>query len=263
MQTNASTSTLTLPVTSTIRRYSGEHLSHVHDHAQVLFALSGSMELEVGGRTLFADASTGLVIPAGLEHGYMAPREVRMLVIDAPDGAGLDRVRRFAVTADCRRLVEPAQVVEQLAAVLDAPDVLARRRVDLAELDAALAGALHEAWTTARLAALCCLSAQRFHARLLELTGRTPHAAGLAARAPARRGAAPAAARRRTRRGGAAGGLSLGERAVLRAAARPAHRRAGLARRRPVTRGTPASVRRHPDESLSTLRAARRASMGA
>jgi AraC-like DNA-binding protein len=161
-------------VTSSVRRYSGEHLSHVHDHAQVLFALSGSMELEVGGRALFADVSTGLVIPAGLEHGYLAPREVRMLVIDAPDGAGLDRMRRFAVTANCRRLAEPAQVVAQLAAVLDAPDILARRRIDLARLDAALAGTLHEAWPTARMAALFCLSAQRFHARLLELAGQTP-----------------------------------------------------------------------------------------
>ena len=161
-------------ITSSVRRYSGEHESHVHDHAQVLFALSGSMALEVGGRALFADASTGLVIPAGLEHGYMAPREVRMLVIDAPDGAGLDRVRRFAVTAQCRRLVEPARVVEQLAAVLDAPDILVRRQVDLARLAAALDAALHEPWTTARMAALFCLSAQRFHARLLELTGQTP-----------------------------------------------------------------------------------------
>lgn len=161
-------------LTSSVRRYSGEHLSHSHDFAQVLFALQGSMELEVAGRTLFADVATGLVIPAGIEHGYMAPREVRMLVIDAPETAGLDRVRRFAVTADCRRHVGPERVVAQLAAVLDAPEILARRRIDLATLDAALDAALHESWTTARMAALFCLSPQRFHARLLELTARTP-----------------------------------------------------------------------------------------
>ena len=163
-------------ITSSIRRYSGEHESHVHDHAQVLFALAGRMALEVAGRALFADVSTGLVIPAGVEHGYLAPREVRMLVIDAPDGAGLDRVRRFAVTADCRRFAGPAQVALQLAAVLGAPDILARRGIDLARLDATLDAALHEPWTTARMAALSCLSAQRFHARLLELTGQTPQA---------------------------------------------------------------------------------------
>ena len=161
-------------ITSSVRRYSGEHLSHAHDFAQVMFALNGRMELEIGGRSLFADASSGLVVPAGVEHGYMAAREVRMLVIDAPDAAGLARVRRFAVTAQCRRQAESAHPVAQLAAMLDAPDILARRQVDVAALEAATGGALHERWSTARLAGLFCLSPQRFHARLLELTGQTP-----------------------------------------------------------------------------------------
>ena len=161
-------------ITSSVRRYSGEHLSHSHDFAQVMFALNGRMELEIGGRSLFADASSGLVVPAGVEHGYMAAREVRMLVIDAPDAAGLAHVRRFAVTAQCRRQAESAHPVAQLAAMLDAPDILARRQVDVAALEAATDGALHERWSTARLAGLFCLSPQRFHARLLELTGQTP-----------------------------------------------------------------------------------------
>ena len=52
--------------------------------------------------------------------------------------------------------------------------MIARRGVDLARLAQAVQAALHEDWPTARLAALCHLSPQRFHARLRELAGRTP-----------------------------------------------------------------------------------------
>lgn len=163
-------------VRSSIRRYDGRHLSHSHGYAQVMFALNGRMELEIAGRTLVADASSGVVVPAGFEHGYCAEESARMLVIDAPDASALARVRRFAVTMDCLRRVRADDPAAALEAMLDAPEVLARRRIDLARLEAAVDAALHEDWPTARLAALCCLSAQRFHARLLELTGRTPQA---------------------------------------------------------------------------------------
>jgi AraC-like DNA-binding protein len=157
-----------------IRRYSGEYLGHDHAHAQIMFALSGRMELEVGGRSAFADTSCGMIIPAGVSHTFMAPCGVRLLVIDTPDEAGVDRVRRFAVTAACRDEVDPANATRHLADVLDAPTILTRRGIDLARLDAALDPALHEAWSTSRMAALFFLSPQRFHARLLELTGLAP-----------------------------------------------------------------------------------------
>jgi AraC-like DNA-binding protein/mannose-6-phosphate isomerase-like protein (cupin superfamily) len=163
-------------VRSSIRRYDGRHLRHSHGYAQVMFALQGRMELEIAGRTLVADASSGVVVPAGFEHGYCAGETARMLVIDAPEAAGLARVRRFAVTMDCLRRVRADDPAAALEAMLGAPAVLARRTLDLARLEAAVDAALHEDWPTARLAALCCLSAQRFHARLLELTGRTPQA---------------------------------------------------------------------------------------
>ncbi len=167
-----------------VRHYAGDYEAHAHAHAQVLMGLDGCLQLEVAGRPAFVDASCGIVIPAGVAHAYMAKAGARMFVIDAPadvpavllDALGLDRVRRFAAPPQ-----RPAQAgwhdaFTALEAIAQAPRVLARRRLDLAPLDAALDAALHEPWTTPRMAALCFLSPQRFHARLQELTGLTPQA---------------------------------------------------------------------------------------
>jgi len=167
---------LALAPRCSIRHYSGEYLSHDHDHAQIMYALDGRMELEIGGRAAFTDSSCGMVIPAGMAHTFMSPRGVRMVVIDTPDGTGVDRLRRFAVTAACRNGIDASNAALQLSRVLEAPAILARRSIDLARLDTALARALHEPWDTARMAALYFLSPQRFHARLLELTGLSPQA---------------------------------------------------------------------------------------
>lgn len=175
------------PLTSaqcSVRRYSGEAACHAHDHAQIMFALQGRMELEVGGRSAFADTSCGMIVPAGVSHGFMASRDARMLVIDAPDQAGVDRMRRFAVTAAQRLLGEAlvaspdptADASGLLPRILETPAILARRGIDLCRLDAALDRSLHEPWTTAQMAGMFFLSAQRFHARLTELTGFAPQA---------------------------------------------------------------------------------------
>jgi AraC-like DNA-binding protein len=159
-----------------VRTYAGEYAGHDHAHAQIMFALDGRMELEIGGRAAFTDTSCGMIIPAGVAHTFMSPRGVRMVVIDTPDDAGVDRIRRFAVTAACRNDVDPVKAAQHLAHVLEAPSILARRSIDLARLDTSLGRALHDPWDTARMAALFFLSPQRFHARLLELTGLSPQA---------------------------------------------------------------------------------------
>lgn len=148
---------------------------HVHDHAQVMVPLAGRMELEVSGHSLFTDPSCGMLIPAGARHAYHAQPGTRILVIDTPEFAGLERLRRFALTSACRTLDSQGDAGRQLALLLGLPAILSSRRgLDLTRLDAALTQALHEPWPTARMARLFHLSPQRFHARLLELAGCTP-----------------------------------------------------------------------------------------
>lgn len=157
-----------------IRRYSGEYLSHAHDHAQIMFALQGRMELEIDGRCAFADSSCGVVIPAGTVHGFLAALDVRMFVIDLPAKMAGDRMQKFAVTPSCRASVGLKDVAFQIVQLLQAPHVRVRRGIDLAQLDATLDQALHQSWDTARMAHVFFLSPQRFHARLVELTGLPP-----------------------------------------------------------------------------------------
>ncbi|MFL6698195.1 MAG: helix-turn-helix domain-containing protein [Vitreoscilla sp.] len=159
-----------------IRSYSGEQTVHSHEHAQVLFAWRGRMDIEVGSAADFSDNSCGLIIPAGMTHAYAASPDLRMVVIDVAPERGLDRARRFAVTPGVRQLATGARAGQLLDAILQTPRVGVRRGIALDSLQAALTGALHEPWTTARMAERCLLSPQRFHARLLELTGLAPQA---------------------------------------------------------------------------------------
>ncbi|MDR0227383.1 MAG: AraC family transcriptional regulator [Burkholderiaceae bacterium] len=161
---------------SSVRSYSGEHQAHAHGHAQILYALQGRMELEVGGRSAFVDAVSGMLIPAGMDHGYLAAPRSRVFVIDAPAGPGLDRMRRFSVPPLLRGRETQGPAAEQLAQVLQAPGLLARRGLDVQRLAGHVQATLHEEWPTARLAALCHMSTQRFHARFVELAGQPPQA---------------------------------------------------------------------------------------
>lgn len=164
--------------TASLRRYAGAYAAHGHAHAQLLLGLSGLLELELDGRAACVDAASAILIPAGVQHAYVAARPARMLVIDAPADS---------VPAELRRIVRPPLLsIAADPSAIDAEALLAalalqgrrleRRRLDLAAIDEALDAALHERWSTARLARLARFSPQRFHARFVELTGVPPAA---------------------------------------------------------------------------------------
>lgn len=159
-----------------VRQYSGEHAAHAHDHAQVLYALRGRMELEVNGRAAFVDTACGLVVPAGTRHGFLALPGARLLVIDAPAQPGVERIRRFAVAPAQLGWSASDDAAARLQQILQSRRVLARRPIRPEQVARTVGAALHEPWPTARMAALCALSTQRFHARWRELTGQTPQA---------------------------------------------------------------------------------------
>ena len=164
---------LAFPVASQ-RRYAGDYESHAHEHVQVLFGLSGSLELEVDGRAARVEPGVALVLPPGAAHGYRADRAALALVIDAPPRRQLSRVRSLAI--DGRRLLGRSDLCGVLDELASAPRALARRTLDPAALAETVDARLHEAWPTARLAALACLSVPRLHARWIHATGQAPQA---------------------------------------------------------------------------------------
>lgn len=157
-----------------IRAYHGEYSAHMHDYVQVMFAVDGRLELEIAGKAAFSDASSGLIVPAGIAHAFCAERRVRMFVLDAQPSASTERLRRFAVTPALRQQSAVGDSLMELEAFLDAPRISKRRAIDLKLLRDEISCALHEPWPTERMARFFCLSQQRFHARFLELTGQTP-----------------------------------------------------------------------------------------
>lgn len=161
---------------ASLRRYTGGYGAHEHGHAQVLVGLSGRLELELDGRAAYVDAACGLIVPAGVAHGYLAEAPASVLVIESPMRAGLGRIRRFAPPSHWKgqgAALDVAAAVDELAGT---DTLLQRRPIDIHMLQARVDAELHGDWSTARLAALCRLSPQRFHARFVELAGMAPAA---------------------------------------------------------------------------------------
>lgn len=188
------------PVLS-LRQYRHEQIAHSHEHAQLVFGLSGCLDFEVAGQGCQVLSHSLAVVPPSAHHACASAAGSHCLVLDVPADGWLQQ--RLGAHADAgRRLLErpgrvllnPAQsqLVNWLAASPINDEVIAQQGaalllaslsssqpaaspgLPLAALDAHIARHCAHPLQVADLARLCGLSVARFHARFLDETGQTP-----------------------------------------------------------------------------------------
>ena len=186
-----------------LRHYHHEQIAHSHEHAQLVFGLSGLLDFEVDGRGCRVASHSLAVVPPGSHHACASPQGSHCLVLDVPTGDWLQQrlghhldasrrllesAGRIALTPDQGRLVDwlaaspidDAVIAQQGAALLLASlssTSGAPQQADdlpLAAIDAHIDRHCAHPLQVADLARLCGLSSARFHARFVAATGRTP-----------------------------------------------------------------------------------------
>lgn len=84
----------------TLRHYSHDLIAHSHEHAQLVFGLSGQLDFEVEGHGSLVQQQSFVVVPAGARHVCGSPGGSRCLVLDIPGeqwvGQHLGNMRKLA-----------------------------------------------------------------------------------------------------------------------------------------------------------------------
>lgn len=73
----------------TLRQYTEDLIVHSHEHAQLVFGLSGALDFEVDGRGSQVVQQSFVVIPSGFHHACGSSNGSRCLVLDVPTINGL------------------------------------------------------------------------------------------------------------------------------------------------------------------------------
>ena len=187
----------------TLRQYTHDLIVHSHEHAQLVFGLSGALDFEVDGHGSQVVQQSFVVIPGGFHHACGSPNGSRCLVLDVPgdqwlgqslgDHADasrrlLDNAGRLALDAGQSQLVEwlansPVDdpVIAQQGAVLllaslnnARPESIGGRRLPYAALNAHIDQYAAYPLQVADLARVAGLSSARLHARFVAECGQTP-----------------------------------------------------------------------------------------
>ena len=154
-----------------IRSYSGKYPAHRHNYVQILIGLEGCLHLNVEGKNIHVDGTTGLVIPSGLLHTYSTYDDAHLLIVETDTYDGLNQLKAFGVPSNFRGFNDAN---EALAFIKVAPRVLNRRQVDPNILRTHLQGSLHESWPIQRMSEIYSLSIPQFYRRWKNVTGETP-----------------------------------------------------------------------------------------
>ncbi|SDG53930.1 helix-turn-helix transcriptional regulator [Phytopseudomonas seleniipraecipitans] len=187
-----------------VRHYHQDIVCHEHEHAQLVFGLSGHLQFEVAGLGSRISRQTLVVVPAGARHACDSRDGSECLVLDVPDSDWLQQ--HLGSHADCsRRLLEAPlamdlSVVQSglvnwlaaspindplvaqqgsillLAALSLDTDTRPTGGLPLARLDAYIERRAAYPIQVVDLARIAGLSAARFHHRFVEETGNTPMA---------------------------------------------------------------------------------------
>lgn len=187
----------------TLRQYSHDLIVHSHEHAQLVFGLSGQLDFEVDGQGSQVVQQSFVVVPSGAHHACGSPNGSRCLVLDVPDehwlvqslGDHADASRRLLDNAG-RLPLDTAQsqlvnwlagspvndpLIAQQGAVLllaslnqASPVGIGGRRLPYAALNAHIDQHAAHPLQVADLARIAGLSSARLHARFVAECGQTP-----------------------------------------------------------------------------------------
>jgi len=189
--------------TLTLRHYIEAPLAHSHDHAQLVFGLSGHLDLEVDGRGSQVHESSVMVLPFSAHHACGSRDGSRCLVLDVPTehwvvqslGEHADASRRLLdeparLTLDTRQSqlvqwlahspVDDPLIVQQsavlLLASLNHPQAqpVPGKRLPYAAFNAHIERHVAHPLQVADLARIADLSVARLHARFIVECGQTP-----------------------------------------------------------------------------------------
>lgn len=189
----------------TLRHYTDDLIVHSHDHAQLVFGLSGALDFEVDGHGSQVRQQSFVVVPSGFHHACGSSDGSRCLVLDVPsdewvgESLGehaeasrrlLDQAGRLQLDAGQSQLVSwlaSSQINDPLIARQGAVLLLASlnnakaaasggrgRRLPFAALNAHIDQHAAHPLQVADLARIAGLSSARLHARFVMECGQTP-----------------------------------------------------------------------------------------